>query len=63
MTAASSKNLSKIYSEWGINKMEKYEGYNLRLRDALVGVQFLFVAFGALVLVPILTGKIGRAHV
>ena len=30
--------------------MEKYEGYNLRLRDALVGVQFLFVAFGALVL-------------
>ena len=37
-------------------KMEKYEGYNLRLRDALVGVQFLFVAFGALVLVPILTG-------
>ena len=36
--------------------MEKYEGYNLRLKDALVGVQFLFVAFGALVLVPILTG-------
>lgn len=36
--------------------MEKYEGYNPRLRDALVGVQFLFVAFGALVLVPILTG-------
>ena len=36
--------------------MEKYEGYNLMLRDALVGVQFLFVAFGALVLVPILTG-------
>ena len=36
--------------------MEKYEGYNLRLRDALVGVQFLFVACGALVLVPILTG-------
>jgi len=36
--------------------MEKYEGYNLRPKDALVGVQFLFVAFGALVLVPILTG-------
>ena len=36
--------------------MEKYEGYNLRLRDVLVGVQFLFVAFGALVLVLILTG-------
>ena len=36
--------------------MEKYEGYNLRFKDALVGVQFLFVAFGALVLVPILTG-------
>ncbi len=30
--------------------------YNLRLRDSIVGLQFLFVAFGALVLVPILTG-------
>ena len=36
--------------------MEKYESYNLRLHDALVDIQFLFVAFGALVLVPILTG-------
>ncbi len=30
--------------------------YNLRLKDSIVGLQFLFVAFGALVLVPILTG-------
>ncbi len=30
--------------------------YNFRLRDSVVGLQFLFVAFGALVLVPILTG-------
>ena len=30
--------------------------YNFRLRDSLLGAQMLFVAFGALVLVPILTG-------
>jgi uracil permease len=30
--------------------------YHFRLRDALVGAQMLFVAFGALVLVPLLTG-------
>lgn len=30
--------------------------YNFRAKDALIGLQFLFVAFGALVLVPILTG-------
>lgn len=30
--------------------------YNFRLRDLLLGAQFLFVAFGALVLMPILTG-------
>ncbi len=30
--------------------------YNFRLKDWLIGLQFLFVAFGALVLVPILTG-------
>lgn len=30
--------------------------YNLRLKDSIVGLQFLFVAFGALILVPILTG-------
>ncbi len=30
--------------------------YNFRLKDSILGVQFLFVAFGALVLVPILTG-------
>ncbi|MBE0596719.1 MAG: uracil-xanthine permease [Desulfuromonadales bacterium] len=30
--------------------------YHFRLRDSLVGAQMLFVAFGALVLVPLLTG-------
>ena len=30
--------------------------YNFRLKDTIIGLQFLFVAFGALVLVPILTG-------
>lgn len=30
--------------------------YDFRLRDCLVGAQMLFVAFGALVLVPLLTG-------
>ncbi|MBN1839412.1 MAG: uracil-xanthine permease [Campylobacterales bacterium] len=30
--------------------------YVLRLKDSIVGLQFLFVAFGALVLVPMLTG-------
>lgn len=30
--------------------------YNLRLRDCLLGTQMLFVAFGSLVLVPLLTG-------
>lgn len=30
--------------------------YNFRLKDSLLGAQMLFVAFGALVLVPILTG-------
>ena len=30
--------------------------YNLRLRDCLLGAQMLFVAFGSLVLVPLLTG-------
>lgn len=33
-----------------------YEGYKFRLKDSIIGAQFLFVAFGALVLVPILTG-------
>ncbi|BCX79410.1 uracil-xanthine permease family protein [Campylobacter sp. 19-13652] len=36
--------------------MQKYEGYKFDIRQSLIGVQFLFVAFGALVLVPILTG-------
>jgi len=35
--------------------MDKSE-YNFRIKDSIVGLQFLFVAFGALVLVPILTG-------
>ncbi|MFT7004268.1 MAG: uracil permease [Sulfurimonas sp.] len=30
--------------------------YNFRLKDSIIGIQFLFVAFGALILVPILTG-------
>ena len=30
--------------------------YNFRVKDSVIGLQFLFVAFGALVLVPILTG-------
>lgn len=30
--------------------------YHFRFRDALIGAQMLFVAFGALVLVPLLTG-------
>lgn len=30
--------------------------YNFRVKDSIVGLQFLFVAFGALVLVPLLTG-------
>ena len=30
--------------------------YNFRLKDSIIGLQFFFVAFGALVLVPILTG-------
>jgi len=34
----------------------KATDYRFRLRDSIVGLQFLFVAFGALVLVPILTG-------
>ncbi len=35
--------------------MEKTE-YKFRMKDSIIGLQFLFVAFGALVLVPILTG-------
>lgn len=30
--------------------------YNLRARDIILGIQMLFVALGALVLVPLLTG-------
>ena len=36
--------------------MNSKTDYKLRLKDSIVGLQFLFVAFGALVLVPILTG-------
>ncbi len=35
--------------------MEKTD-YKFRTKDSIIGLQFLFVAFGALVLVPILTG-------
>ncbi|CAD7288988.1 Uracil permease [Campylobacter majalis] len=39
-------------------KQTKYQGYDFRFspKQALMGAQFLFVAFGALVIVPILTG-------
>ncbi len=33
-----------------------HQKYDFKPKDALIGLQFLFVAFGALVLVPILTG-------
>lgn len=36
--------------------MKKYEGYKFAPKQFLLGVQFLFVAFGALVLMPMLTG-------
>jgi len=36
--------------------MNKPTDYKFRVKDSILGVQFLFVAFGALVLVPILTG-------
>ena len=36
--------------------MRDATGYSLRITDSLLGAQMLFVAFGALVLVPILTG-------
>jgi uracil permease len=38
--------------------MHNYQStiYNLRFNDAILGAQMLFVAFGALVLVPLLTG-------
>jgi len=45
--------LSKNFK--GVKKM-KETTYNFRLKDSILGLQFLFVAFGALVLVPILTG-------
>jgi len=34
----------------------KQTTYKFRVKDSILGIQFLFVAFGALVLVPILTG-------
>jgi uracil permease len=39
-----------------LNKPVEATDYNFRLKDCLIGAQMLFVAFGALVLVPILTG-------
>ncbi len=38
------------------NQQTQLTDYQFRFKDALLGVQFLFVAFGALVLVPLLTG-------
>ncbi len=37
-------------------ELETTTGYHFRLKDILLGAQMLFVAFGALVLVPILAG-------
>ncbi len=39
-----------------MNKTHDPTDYNFRLQDGLLGAQMLFVAFGALVLVPLLTG-------
>ena len=42
--------------------MESDTTYSFRLKDSLLGAQMLFVAFGALVLVPILTGTVSYTH-
>lgn len=39
-----------------MTEVTKNTSYKLHIRDSLLGAQMLFVAFGALVLVPILTG-------
>ena len=39
-----------------MNQIPTSTDYNFRLKDFLLGAQMLFVAFGALVLVPLLTG-------
>ena len=39
-----------------MSKQKSGQGYSFRLRDAVIGSQMLFVAFGALVMVPLLTG-------
>lgn len=39
-----------------MNRSPAPTDYNFRLKDCLLGAQMLFVAFGALVLVPLLTG-------
>ena len=39
-----------------MSKQKSGQGYAFRLRDAVIGGQMLFVAFGALVMVPLLTG-------
>ncbi len=41
-----------VFMEHGVHSTE----YRLRARDIVIGAQMLFVAFGALVLVPLLTG-------
>jgi uracil permease len=35
---------------------DQTSGYGFRIKDSIIGAQMLFVAFGALVLVPLLTG-------
>ena len=39
-----------------MNEIPTSTDYNFRIKDCLLGAQMLFVAFGALVLVPLLTG-------
>ena len=49
-------NLPDSSSEATVQETSSLTTYQFRLRDFLVGTQMLFVAFGALVLVPILAG-------
>ncbi len=43
-------------SEPTAQNISSLTAYKFRLQDCLVGAQMLFVAFGALILVPILAG-------
>lgn len=49
-------NLPDSSSEATVQETSSLTSYQFRLKDFLVGTQMLFVAFGALVLVPILAG-------